>query len=79
MKLIDAHTGDAVNLGDRVRLPGGGFYQVINVRTGIFSASMTALVTEHGSTKGHFEYDIPLTVRWTHPNFMFQHVAFVRS
>ena len=94
MNVIDAHTGrENLKPGDCVPLPLSGstpesslarfrsgqrepYYRVITIRPGLFSAAMTADIVENGrATRRTF----PPKVRWLHPGFLFQHVAFVPS
>jgi len=97
VKVIDAHTGLEVHVGDRIALPHSpgimttpemsrqrmrqglrnNFYVLTAIYPGIFSASADAWITTDGKRKFHRR--LPLTVRWTHPNYPWQHVAFVPS
>jgi hypothetical protein len=94
MRVIDAHTGLEVKVGDRIPLPdprvfstpesskarlarglSDYYYEVVAIRPGIFSATMDAWFVEGGHRR--FVSRAPLQVRWTHPGYPWQHVAFV--
>lgn len=86
MKVIDAHSGDEIKVGytappwrtheldGSVSVDRSGQYTVLSIEPGFFSASMTVRMLADGSTK-----KLPLMVRWLHPGFLLQHVAFVPS
>lgn len=95
MKVIDAHTGLEVHVGDRIPLPdprffstpessrrrmGAGlddyYYDVLSIRPGIWSASMDTVTVYNGRARRE---TVPLAVRWTHPRYLLQHIAFVPS
>ncbi len=96
MRVIDAHTGLEVHVGDRIASPDpsvfatpehsrsrmarglrDNYYEVIAIRPGLFRATMDALFVEGGQRR--VMRNLPLTVRWTHPKYLFKHVAFVNS
>lgn len=77
MKIIDAHTGVEVEVGQRIPLPGDGYYELTHVYPGIFSASADAIICSGGKRVAHNK--LPLRVRWMHPGFPFRHIAFVPS
>jgi hypothetical protein len=72
MRVIDAHTGREIKEGDTVKLPGSGWYRVLKIKPGLLSASMLA-ASSNAAMDGRW---LPLQVRWTHPDFLFSHVAF---
>lgn len=64
----------------RSRMKGGvrdNFYIITKVYPGIFSASADVMFQRNGERS--FVERAPLTVRWLHPGFPFQHIAFVPS
>lgn len=74
MRVIDARTGAEVHNGSRLAHEPGWTYEVLQIKPGILQASA---IVRHVETCKVFEQ--PLQVRWTHPNFFLQHVAFVPS
>ena len=74
MKVIDAHTGRELREGDVVRHHDLS-YRVIKIVPGMTSAKM---LVESSEPRLHGTW-VPLIVRWTHPGFFLQHVAFVPS
>lgn len=88
VKVIDAHTGRLVKVGDTLPIPGDGstpelsaagigvdgYYKVVAITPGILSAKIL-LASNHPAYNGW----VPLAVRWTHPRFFLQHVAFIPS
>ncbi len=97
MKVIDAHTGLEVKVGDRIALPHSpgimttpemslnrmqrglqdNFYVLTAIYPRIFSASADAWIVTDGERKFHRR--LPLIVRWTHPDYPWQHIAWVPS
>lgn len=75
MKVIDAHTGQEIKEGTQVTAPDGSWYRAVKIKPGVFSASM--LVKSSNPLMN--DRWLPLQVRWTHPKFPLQHVAFVPS
>lgn len=73
MKVIDAYTGTEVKVGDHVPMPGGGSYVILKVNPGVLSASADVWIGDRQYRR------LPLRVRWLHPAFFGQHVAFVPS
>jgi hypothetical protein len=71
MRIIDANTGHEPKIGETFKNV-AGFVTVLKVKEGVFNAK--ALVDVNGS-----RHWCPLTVRYTHPGFMFQKVAFLPS
>jgi hypothetical protein len=49
-------------------------YEILQIHPGILKASATVRHLETGKVS-----EQPLAVRWTHPSFFLQHVAFVPS
>ena len=83
MKVIDARTGEQVYEGWKSRwdivTENGTVYQkgwvkVLKIVPGIFSAKALYITNEMQKPAW-----IPLIVRYTHPGFMFQHMAFFPS
>lgn len=88
MKVIDAHTGRQVKVGDTLPIPGDGstpelsaagigvdgYYKVLAIEPGILTARIL-LSSNHPAYNGW----VPLTVRWIHPGFFLQHVGFIPS
>lgn len=89
MRVIDARSGSEMKLGDRVDYPHGEWMRLVDVNPGLFSA--TAVVETNVLHPADFHsapsdrrfvrmtQEVPLTVRWFHPKFLFQHVAFIPS
>ena len=93
MKVIDAHTGLEVRVGMKIPLPTPGvfstpessrsrmadltdhYYQVLDIYPGVLRASMAIILVE--GSRRQLVMDAPLQVRWTHPGYFLQHVAFV--
>lgn len=94
MRVIDAHTGLDVHVGDRIALPDPRvfstpeysrqrvarglrdyYYDVLAIHPGVFSATMDARFVEGGRQR--ILRNLPLSVRWTHPRYPWQHIAFV--
>lgn len=73
MRVIDAHTGNELKVGHEVWNGHDRTYRVQAIEPGLFSARMQ-VVDQTGKASW-----IPLQVRWTHPRFFLQHVAFVPS
>lgn len=73
MRVIDARSGREVRVGDVVDYGRGEWWKLLRVeQQGLWEAQ--ALVDgTHGLQR------VPLAVRWTHPSFLFQHVAFFPS
>jgi len=77
MKVIDVRTGDELKAGDIVILPAvpgvtreNDRYRILSVHPGFFNAH--ALIQWSSGTIER----VPLQVRWTHPAFFLQHIAF---
>lgn len=82
MKVIDARSGQEMQVGGVVRYPDGEWLRLDGVEPGLFSAK--AVIT---SSNRHYETGklvttqqaVPLVVRFLHPGFLFQHVGFIPS
>lgn len=86
MLVVDAHTGEQFEVPrSKVKAvwdenpptfssPEGGTISVLEVTPGIFSATAKLRDNRTGRT-----WIQPLHVRWTHPQFFLQHVAFIPS
>ncbi len=72
MRVIDAHTGDDKKVGDQAGFTDSR-YTILSITPGLLSASMMI------RWKDGREQKVPLQVRWLHPGFMVQHVAFIPS
>ena len=89
MKVIDARSGKEMTLGERVEYPNGEWMRLVDVESGLFSA--TAIVETYAMNIAdillpqderryiRMTQQVPLTVRWFHPAFLFQHVGFIPS
>lgn len=76
MRVIDAFTGAEVVIGQTIPTPEGGTMTLVDIDAGLFSASATADFRQGSKT---IRRVFPLAVRWTHPRFFLQHVAFIPS
>ena len=82
MKVIDARSGQHMNPGDIVTYPGGEWLYLERVDAGLFKAQAVIHTGENnpaGTRVNGKRQKVPLVVRWTHPGFLFQHVAFLPS
>lgn len=83
MKVIDVRTGVEVQIGDTVRYGDGEALTLLDVDVSWLSATATVNRTyrnfETGELVVNMNEQIPLQVRWMHPAFMFQKVAFIPS
>jgi len=83
MRVIDARSGKDVQVGDVIdygvtpAIVGGQreWWKLLDVKDHVFTAQ--ALVEYHQGDGTTWTRWSPLTVRFTHPAFMFQRVAFV--
>lgn len=71
MKIVDANTGQQVRVGETFTNV-NGTQHLVRVREGLLSAQ-GLFVTPRGMVW------VPLTVRYLHPGFLFQKVAFIPS
>ena len=92
MRIIDAHTGRDVQVGDTLPIPGGGWYKVVELSPNPLARSLNAVgytLFGHGlvapkirvasddpSLDGQW---IPLMVRRDHPSFPGEVVGFIPS
>ncbi|MCC7024606.1 MAG: hypothetical protein IT338_17395 [Thermomicrobiales bacterium] len=82
MKIVDARSGKAVQIGQTIKYPwtpefqphGPEWIRLVDVRPGIWSASA---IIQRGNGVRSETLEIPLVVRWTHPSYFLQHVAFL--
>ena len=82
MKIIDARSGQEMVVGKTVAYPGGESLTLLKVKSGLLSArarvrSTTVDYTDPGRALVTRETWIDLAVRWTHPRFLLQHIAFI--
>ena len=75
MKIIDANTGIEPKIGVPFSNVNGTF-ALLEVREGLFSAKG---LFRDCCKKSPLDVWVPLQVRYTHPGFMFQKVAFIPS
>lgn len=74
MRVIDARSGREVKVGDVVRYSDGDWWELLDLETGFTWA--------RAWVRGAIEYQtfgprsLPLTVRFLHPEFPLQRVAF---
>lgn len=71
MRIINAHLGEEVQIGDLFSIPGLGNARLLKVQEGPFSATITYEMPDGSTRRG------PLTVRYTHPGFLLQKVGFI--
>lgn len=85
MRVIDARSGQDMKIGETVRYGGGEWLRLIDVDEGLLSANATI---EHcyrdygrGVDAGFVTSRaiVPLAVRFLHPSFFLQRVAFIPS
>lgn len=92
MKLVDARSGMVIPLPSAfaptmwakpivIDHGGGDRVELFAVEPGIFSAraKVRTVTRMHDGTASVWEGWSPLQVRWTHPRFFGQHVAFIPS
>ena len=84
MKIIDARSGQEMQIGRTISYPGGESVTLLEVEPGILSARARARTvfrdwSQAGGPLVAREDWGPLVVRWTHPAFFLQHVAFFPS
>lgn len=84
MKVIDARTGQEVVVGQTVTYDDDEGITLLELETGLWSARarVRRIYRDPRTTPGGFrtsEAWIPLQVRWTHPRYFLQHVAFIPS
>lgn len=88
MKIIDARSGREVKIGDTVDWGGGEGFTLLDADVGLFSGEACIRQTLRDYS---MSVDIgraplitrtawvPLAVRWLHPKYLFQHIAFIPS
>lgn len=84
MRVIDARSGKEMTIGDTVRWGGGEELTLLDVDEGLFSANAVVRETikdfsKMGNPLVTLQRQIPLAVRFMHPSFLFQKVAFIPS
>jgi len=95
MKVIDSRSGREMRIGDLVEYPDGESVRLIDVDEGLLSASAIVEVTSIDWSAAHIDartmrvigtpplrrgrHQVPMTVRFLHPNYRFQKVAFLPS
>lgn len=82
MKVIDSRSGIELQVGQTVRYPGGEWLRLDGYQAGFFQGRATITSTLLEPTSGRLvtaTQIVPLVVRWTHPGFFLQHVAFIPS
>jgi len=80
MKIIDARSGEELKPGTIVHYLDGGFVELVSVESGLLSASAMIKRRYFNPMADKWVEDTvrtPLHVRWTHPKFFLQHVAFI--
>lgn len=75
MRVIDANSGTELYVGKTFRNV-NGVHEVVEIKPGIFNAKIRLITA---TPNGGLDRWVPLQVRWLHPSFLFQHVAFVPS
>lgn len=81
MKVIDVRSGQEMTIGERIDYQDGESVTLLEVRPGLLRAEGKARMV-HRTPEGRLsasEKWVPLAVRWTHPRFLFEHVAFFPS
>lgn len=76
MKIIDAHSGHEIVVNVPFTSITGEAIRIVEIKDGLFSTVATIL--REGSEGASYQ-TIPLIVRWLHPSFIFQRVAFFPS
>jgi hypothetical protein len=81
MRVIDARSGKTVQIGETIEwrtgwceTHGPTWIRLLNVRPDVFRASA---VIQRGDRSRSETVEIPLVVRWLHPSYFLQHVAFL--
>jgi hypothetical protein len=74
MRVIDARSGRDVKVGDVVRYGDDDWWEMIDVAHGLTWANAMVVGVMHGERFGPTW--LPLKVRFTHPGFFLQRVAF---
>jgi hypothetical protein len=76
MRIIDSNTGTEVRVGDTFENVHGR-HRLVAVREGALRAEGRFVTSPGDGT--HRDLWVPLTVRYTHPGFFLQKVAFIPS
>lgn len=82
MKVIDARSGHEMQIGETISYPEGESITLLEVEPGIFRARVRVRRVVRMWPAHSLETQearVPLQVRWTHPAFLLQHVAFLPS
>ena len=74
MRVIDARSGQEVSVGETIRYAEGDFWTLVDLEHGWTWAHALVVGELHGKRFGPSW--LPLTVRFTHPGFFLQRVAF---
>ena len=77
MRIIDVNTGNEVKVGGTFYNV-NGYHQLLAVDERLFTASAT-FVSQQTARHAPELVNIPLQVRFTHPNFFLQKVGFIPS
>jgi len=85
VKIVDAFTGREVEIGDVVPSPGGRPWKLLDVRDAFFRVwALVSEIPDMGSALAGMPPELgprwmELQVRFTHPRYFLQHIAFVPS
>lgn len=84
MKIIDARSGKELKVGETIFYPDNEYLQLLEVIPGFLIAQARIKRRYLGLIRGEFdliedEVWTPLAVRYTHPKYFLQHVAFIPS
>lgn len=81
MKVIDTRSGKEMAVGQNVEYPEGESITLLEVDPGILRARarVRRVIPTWPAGVMTREDWVPLQVRWTHPGFLLQHVAFIPS
>jgi len=84
MKVIDARTGQQVVVNQTVDYGDGERATILAIEPGLFTARARIRMTYRDHSKPGAPLVTtdtwgPLQVRWTHPRFFLEHVAFIPS
>lgn len=88
MKVVDARSGAVMQVGQTINYPDGESVTLLAVKPGLFRASAQVrmvysdpMTRAAGGQTKMVDQTVwaPLTVRWFHPGFPFQHVGFINS
>lgn len=74
MRIIDARSGSDVAVGSMVNYGRGVWWKMLDLKKGLFTAH--ALIENHDADKTWTQW-VPLQIRFTHPRFFLQRIAFV--